>query len=85
MQWNLLGKLGPNSCIQREYLGDRRIVLTLSVRLERHKWGEFSFILISRKFLFALHLCILAHVFCVVAGEGIASPLDGILMASTLI
>jgi hypothetical protein len=39
MQGNLLEKLGPNSSILREYLGDRRIVLTLLVRLERHRSG----------------------------------------------
>jgi hypothetical protein len=30
---------------------------------ETHKWGEFSFILCSRKFSFALRLCICSHVF----------------------
>jgi hypothetical protein len=39
MQGNLLGKLGPNSSKLREYVRDSRIVLTLSVLLERHKSG----------------------------------------------
>jgi hypothetical protein len=36
---------------------------------ETQKWGEFSFILCSRKFSFALCLCICSHVFCMVAGK----------------
>jgi hypothetical protein len=39
MQGNLLRKLGSNSSILREYMRDRRIVLTLSVPLERHSSG----------------------------------------------
>jgi hypothetical protein len=39
MQGNILGKLGPNSPILRDYLEKRRIVLTLLVRLERHRSG----------------------------------------------
>jgi hypothetical protein len=41
---------------------------------ETQKWGEFSFILCSQKFSFALRLCICSHVLCMAAGEGIASP-----------
>jgi hypothetical protein len=41
---------------------------------ETQKWGEFSFILCSQKFSFALRLCICSHILCMAAGEGIASP-----------
>jgi hypothetical protein len=55
MQGNLLEKLGPNSSIPREYLGDRRIVLTLLVRLERHRSGV-SFLSLSFHMYTHVHL-----------------------------
>jgi hypothetical protein len=41
---------------------------------ETQKWGEFSLIVMTRKFSFALRFCICSHDFYMVAGEGIVSP-----------
>jgi hypothetical protein len=86
MQGNLLEKLGPNSSILREYLGDRRIVLTLLVWLERYRSGV-SFL------SFYVHKSFLSPCFCVsilmflvwLQVKELHPPLDGILMASILI
>jgi hypothetical protein len=74
MQGNLLEKLGPNSSILWEYLGDRRIVHTLLVRLEIHKNGvSFLSFYVHESFLSAC-FCVSVLMFFMAAGAGIASP-----------
>jgi hypothetical protein len=75
MLGNLLEKHGPNSSILLEYPGDRRIVLTLLVRLERHRSGVSFLLVCVRKSFLSACFCVYVLMFCcMAAGEGIASP-----------
>jgi hypothetical protein len=81
MQGNLLVKLGtklfhiagvPGRQTDNPYF--------VSAVRETQKWGEFSLIVMTRKFSFALHFCICSHDFYMVAGEGIVSPNLGLCL-----
>jgi hypothetical protein len=86
MQGNPLGKLGPNSSILREYLGDRQIVLTLLVQLERHRSGVSFLSFYVHESFPSPCVCVSVLMFFVwLQVKKLHPPLDGILMASTLI